>query len=91
MPANYVALTRRSIAEDTELMTAGASLLIQLLNEGIYGNISGVTYIDTYTAYSNDPAYIPEDEDYKQENVIAATRQKVLVDAARIEVSLYDA
>ena len=90
MPLNYVALVKRSIVEDTELMVAGASLLIQLLNEGIYGDIAGITYVDIYTAYSIDPSYIPKDNEYQQANVIAIMRQKVLVDEARIEVSLYN-
>ncbi len=89
IPINYVTLAKRSIVEDTELMVAGTSLLTQLLNEGIYGDISGVTYVDIYTASSTNPAYIPTSAEYKMSNVIAASRQKVLVDANRIEVSLY--
>lgn len=90
IPVNYATLTRNSVVDDTELMLAGTSLLIQLLNEGIYEEVSGVTYIDTYVAYSTDPSYVPSEDEYKQDNIVATTRQKVLVNAARIEVSLYD-
>ena len=89
MPVNYVSLVKTSIVEDTELMVAGTSLLTQLLNEGIYGDISGITYVDIYTASSKDPSYVPADEEYKLENIIATSRQKVLVDATRIEVNLH--
>ena len=90
MPANYVSLTRESVLEDTANMHTGTSLLAQLLNDGIYSKVSGITYIDIYTASSTDKDYVPTEEDYKQANVTASSRQKVLVDSSRIEVSIYD-
>lgn len=90
MPANYVSLTIESVLEDTSNMNTGKSLLSQLLNEGIYSKVSGITYIDIYTASSTDKDYVPTDEEYKQANIIASSRQKVLVDSSRIEVSIYD-
>ena len=68
-------------------MEAGTSLLLQLLTEGIYDAVSGITYIDIYTAYSTDRSYIPSSGDYKQQNIIATSRQKVLIDEERIEVT----
>lgn len=91
MPANYAELVTDSIISDTESMYAGSNLLTQLLNKGIYGAVSGITYVDIYTAYSTDKVYVPADEDYSQENIIVAMRQKVLVDASRIGVSIYGA
>lgn len=90
MPANYVSLTKESIIEDTSMMVAGTSLLTQLLNEGIYGSVSGINYIDIYTAFSTNKDYVPEDDEYVRANITATARQKVLVEASRIEVSLYD-
>lgn len=91
MPMNYAALTKESIVKDTQYMSTGSNLLTQLLLEGIYDTVSGITSVDIYTASSNDKDYIPEEGDYKQSNIIVSTRQKVLVDLSRIEVSLYDA
>ena len=67
-------------------MKAGDNLLIQMLNEGIYEDVAGVTYIDIFTAYSDVPGYSPEAVDYKQKNIIVSMRQKVLIDETRIEV-----
>ena len=62
------------------------SLLTQLLTDGIYRAVAGITYIDIFTAYSTDPGYVPDLGDYQPKNVPATSRQKVLVDGARIEV-----
>lgn len=87
LPTNYVKLTSDSIITDGKMMEAGTSLLLQLLTEGIYDAVSGITYIDIYTAYSTDRSYIPSSGDYKQQNIIATSRQKVLIDEERIEVT----
>lgn len=90
MPVNYAALTKEAIINDTSFMVAGSNLLTQLLNEGIYSAVSGITYVDIYVATSNDATYVPTEDDYKLENIIVTTRQKVLIDSSRIEVSIYD-
>ncbi len=90
LPANYVQLVTQSLLEDGAQLVAGASLLTQLLTDGIYGAVSGITYIDINTAYSSDKAYIPEEGDYRAGNIIATSRQKVLVDETRIGV-MFDA
>lgn len=89
MPTNYAALVKKSIIDDTALMIAGTSLLTQLLNKGIYGAIAAVTYVDIYTASTTDVTHVPSDDEYVLANVNAETRQKILVDEARIGVSLY--
>jgi len=91
MPVNYAELTRNSIVNDTARMLSGANLLTQLLNDGIYNAVPGITYIEIFTAYSTDPNYVPSDEEFVQSNIMVALRQKVLVDSSRIEVSIYDA
>lgn len=90
IPVNYATLTKDSIVEDTEFMVAGSSLYSQLLLEGIYNVVSGVTHVDIYVATSTDKTFVPTEDDYEQKNIIVTTRQKVLVDASRIEVSLND-
>lgn len=87
MPSNYPALVKESILNDTKLLKAGDDLLTQLLHKGIYHAVAGITYIDIMAAYSHDSTYVPVQEDYRNANIIASTRQKVLVDETRIEVS----
>lgn len=86
LPVNYAQLTIQSILEDGSQLSAGKNLLTQLLNEGIYRLVAGITYIDIYTAYSTDSSYIPKTDDYQLNNIVASSRQKVLVDEKRIEV-----
>lgn len=40
-----------------------------------------------YKAYGTSSTYVPEASDYKQKNIIVTSRQKVLIDEKRIEVS----
>lgn len=87
LPPNYAALAISSICADGSRMAPGESLLIQLLNEGIYNAVSGITYIEIKTAHSSDKSYIPAQEDYISGNITAASRQKILVDERRIEVT----
>lgn len=86
LPVNYAALTIASICEDGSQMVAGNSLLTQLLNEGIYNAVAGITYIEIKTAYSTEKTYIPNETDYKPANIIVTSRQKVMIDERRIEV-----
>lgn len=86
LPTNYAPLTAASISEDGSRMVAGDSLLIQLLNEGIYNAVAGINYVEIKTAYSKEKSYIPKDTDYKAENIAVTSRQKVLIDERRIEV-----
>lgn len=86
LPVNYSSLAVESIIGDTRGMKAGDSLLIQLLNDGIYSKVAGVNFIDIAVAYSADASYVPKGSDYRQANIITSARQKVLVDSTRIEV-----
>lgn len=86
VPLNYKELVINSILADTKNMKAGETLISQLLNEGIYDTVGGITRINIMAAYSPDQSYIPGDEDYTEYNVYATTRQKVLTDKNRIGV-----
>ena len=87
IPVNYSSLTKQSLMEDGAQMRAGTNLLTQLLNEGIYDRVAGLTKIIIYTAYTTDSTVIPGDGDYQRdENIMATSRQKVLIDENRIEV-----
>lgn len=90
LPVNYAQLTIQSLLEDGAQLMAGRSLLTQLLTDGIYGAVAGITYVDIYTAYGRDRSFVPEDGDYEHKNIIVTSRQKVLIDETRIEV-MFDA
>ena len=87
LPTNYASLTIQALISDGAKFVAGTNLLTQLLNDGIYDAVAGLTYVEIYTAYGTSSTYVPEASDYKQKNIIVTSRQKVLIDEKRIEVS----
>lgn len=87
LPTNYASLAIRALISDGAEFVAGTNLLTQLLNDGIYDAVAGLTYVEIYTAYGTSSTYVPEASDYKQKNIIVTSRQKVLIDEKRIEVS----
>lgn len=87
MPTNYASLVKESLVEDGSQLKSGSDLYIQLLNEGIYNSVSGISFVDASTAYSTDPNYKPDPGDYKPGNIVANMRQKILIDENRIEVT----
>ena len=86
LPVNYAQLAMQSVREDGSRLSAGESLLTQLLHDGIYSKVAGVTYIDIYTAYSTESSFVPGEDDYQLKNIPATSRQKVRIDEKRIEV-----
>lgn len=87
LPTNYASLAIRALISDGAEFVAGTNLLTQLLNDGIYDAVAGLTYVEIYTAYGTSSTYVPEASDYKRKNIIVTSRQKVLIDEKRIEVS----
>lgn len=87
IPLNYAAMVVESISSYGEGLVAGQSLLIQRLTEGIYDLVAGVTYIEIKTAFSSDKGHVPDAGEYKVQNVVASSRQKVVLDEMRIEVT----
>lgn len=90
LPVNYAELVIASVMEDGSQMVAGTSLITQLLNDGIYRTVAGITRIDILTAFSADRMYVPKADDYAERNIMVTTRQKISVDETRIEV-IFDA
>lgn len=86
IPINFASLAVNAVIEKVPNLVAGESLRTQLLHEGIYQKVAGVDYIDIKAAASTDPSYLPEDGGYTKVNIHAGSRQKILIDAARIEV-----
>lgn len=87
LPTNYASLAMQSLLDDGAEFVAGKNLLTQLLNDGIYDAVAGLTYIEIYTAYGTSSTYVPKESDYKLKNIIVNSRQKVLIDETRIEVA----
>lgn len=85
---DYVEIVKKSIIEDLEIMDTSSLLLIQTLEGGIYRSLSGVSYLEIFSASSTEKSYSPSQEDYKKQNITATLRQKMLFDKARIEVVL---
>lgn len=88
IPPNYVVLVKNAITEYAQGMSAGVNLLTQRINEGIYDVVAGINYIDIYTAYTTAKGDIPDESSYKLSNIMATTRQKIMIDEARIEVTV---
>ena len=87
LPVNYAELVIASIMEDGSRMVAGTSLITQLLNDGIYRTVAGITRVDILTAFSADKMFVPGTADYAERNIMISTRQKISLDEKRIEVS----
>lgn len=87
VPSDYAALANASICGHAGRMAAGESLLTQLLNDGIYKAVAGVTYVEIKAASSADKSHVPAEAEYAQGNIAATSRQKILVDGRRIEVT----
>lgn len=86
LPTNYAALTIEAISSYGKELTAGDSLISQLLHEGIYDSVGGITYVDIKAASSTDSSYVPTEDEYTFINIEASQRQKVLVSDTRIGV-----
>ena len=86
IPVNYKNLVIASIMEDGNGLSAGDFLLTQKFNERIFETVAGVQRIRIYVAYSNIPSYIPEDDEYADEDIETTFGQKVLISEERIEV-----
>lgn len=87
VPTNYATLTIQSLVEDGARFVAGTSMLTQLLNEGIYDKVAGITFVEILSAYSDSSTYVPDDSEYKLQNIMVTSREKVLLADTRIEVS----
>lgn len=87
IPDNYLKLVQSAVMTDGNMLTSGDNMLLQLFTERIYDDVAGVTYIDIYTASSTSKSYAPEAADYAQKNIIVTSRQKILFDRSRIEVT----
>ena len=88
LPTNYASLTVDAILESTAGLKAGDSLLTQTLNDGIYSMVGGLTYVSIQCAVAaSGQEEEPEAEAYTYRNVPATSRQKIVAEANRIEVT----
>lgn len=86
LPTNYANLTVDSVVSDAAALHAGDDMLSQTFNDGIYGAVGGVTYVNIKCAITTNPNYVPSAEEYTKVNVSVTSRQKVVVTETRIEV-----
>lgn len=86
LPTNYANLTVDSIVEKASSLKAGDDMLSQTFNDGIYGTVGGVTYVDIKCATTTDKDHIPGEDEYVRVNVPVTSRQKVAIADTRIEV-----
>ena len=88
LPANYSSLTENAILEYAKNIIAGDDLIIQMLHEGIYDVVPGLTYIKIEVVSTKDSSHVPEAEEYAIANILATSREKILISSERIEVVL---
>lgn len=85
---NYKEIVKKSIISNVASIAVGSTLYIQMLEGDIYRTVAGITYVDIYTASSEEKSFTPNTDDYKQRNIITSMRQKIVFDKSRIEVIL---
>lgn len=90
LPNNYKTLTIDALINDWSDIEVGNSLLVQRLDNSIYDNVNGISYVDITNAHSTSKSFSPSDGDYKSGNVTAVYNQKVKIDKTRIEVSFVE-
>lgn len=88
LPANYSSLTENAILEYAQNIVAGDDLIIQLLHEGIYDVVPGLTYIKIEVVATKESSHVPKAEEYMIANILATSREKILISSERIEVIL---
>lgn len=88
IPANYKNLAVQSILNDINGYVTGTPLLSQKLNDQLYKNIAGLTYIDIKAFSTQDKDYVPAKDEYVNVNISVTSRQKILAAANRIEVDI---
>lgn len=86
-PLNYKNLAISSVMNDASGIRSGDPFLTQLFIGGLYGNISSLVHADVLVAYSPNKSYRPESGDYLSTNIIATSRQKILISEDHIDVS----
>ena len=90
IPENYATLTAEAIANDWTDISAGSDMLVQKIDNSIYSNVSGVTYVDITHATSTNKSYIPSTGDYSEGNIPVSYKQKIHIDSTRIEVTFVE-
>lgn len=86
VPEDFGRLVAQSVLEDCRELLAGNSLLIQLLNEGIYAAVPGTTLVEILTAVTETPESSPQSGQYLARNIVVTPRQRIMVEESRIEV-----
>ena len=88
MAPNFIQMTQESIVEDTKGLQVGDSVYLQTYLAGIYERVVSVSMVDIRAYAATSEKYIPLPEEYRPDNIEVRYRQKAIIDASRIEVTL---
>lgn len=88
MAPNFIQMTQESIVEDTKDLQVGDSVYLQTYLAGIYERVVSVSMVDIRAYAATSEKYIPLPEEYRPDNIEVRYRQKAIIDASRIEVTL---
>lgn len=88
MAPNFIQMTQESIVEDSKELQVGDSVYLQTYLAGIYERVVSVSMVDIKAYAAISEKYIPLPEEYRSENIEVRYRQKAIIDASRIEVTL---
>ena len=86
IPRDYVSLVREILMDAYGDIRPGTSIVLQEKIGEIYSRVAGVEYVYISQYSTEEPSKIPSPEDYKQTNINARSRDRILVSEDRIEV-----
>ena len=88
VPSNYKRIITDLMMDNYGTLTAGQTLYIQALISEIYKKVPGLTRVVITQANTTSSSTVPGDSDYKDENIQAKKREKIVVAENRIKVVL---
>lgn len=86
IPKDYVSLVRDILMDAYGDIRPGTSIVLQEKIGEIYSRVAGVEYVYIYQYSTEESSSIPQPQDYKQTNITARSRDRILVSEDRIEV-----
>ena len=90
VPSNYSRIVTDMLLDEYGDLESGQSLYNQSLISEIYKKIPGLTRVSITQYHSTDSGVIPTENQYEDSNIIAKSREKIVVVENRIKVVLSD-
>lgn len=88
LPTKYAELTKASMVEQGAGLELGENVIVQSFLSGIYINVPGTRYVKIDAFATLDLNLTPTPEQYREQNIELAARQKAEIAETRIEVIL---